>query len=71
MKRTNMIRRCFTAMLAGIACLSIGSCSDDNDQQTGDPGVNVSFEISVAQAEMLNAPATKAVAIARQQAQGL
>ena len=35
-------------MLAGIACLSIGSCSDDNDQQTGDPGVNVSFEVSVA-----------------------
>ena len=58
-------------MLAGIACLSIGSCSDDNDQQTGDPGVNVSFEVSVAQAEMLNDPATKAAAIARQQAQGL
>ena len=71
MRTKNILRRCFAAMLAGIACLSIGSCSDDNDQQTGDPGVNVSFEVSVAQAEMLNDPATKAAAIARQQAQGL
>ena len=71
MRTKDILRRCFAAMLAGIACLSIGSCSDDNDQQTGDPGVNVSFEVSVAQTEMLNDPATKAAAIARQQAQGL
>ena len=65
-------------MLAGIACLSIGSCADDpisNQQEQGDRGVNVSFDVSTAQENRLSqpqsAPATRAAIIARQQAQGL
>ena len=65
-------------MLAGIACLSIGSCADDNisnQQEQGDRGVNVSFDVSTAQETRLSqpqsAPATRAAIIARQQAQGL
>ena len=65
-------------MLAGIACLSIGSCADDNisdQQEQGDRDVNVSFEVSTAQENRLSqpqsAPATRAAIIARQQAQGL
>ena len=74
----SIFHRCLAAMLAGIACLSIGSCADDNisnQQEQGDRGVNVSFDVSTAQENRLSqpqsAPATRAAIIARQQAQGL
>ena len=74
----SILHRCLAAMLAGIACLSIGSCADDNisnQQEQGDCGVNVSFDVSTAQENRLSqpqsAPATRAAIIARQQAQGL
>ena len=46
-------------MLAGIACLSIGSCADDNisnQQEQGDLGATVSFEVSTAQENRLSQP---------------
>ena len=74
----SILHRCLAAMLAGIACLSIGSCADDNisnQQEAGDLGATVSFEVSTAQENRLSqpqsAPATRAAIIARQQAQGL
>ena len=74
----SILHRCLAAMLVGIACLSIGSCADDNisnQQEQGDRGVNVSFDVSTAQENRLSqpqsAPATRAAIIARQQAQGL
>ena len=74
----SILHRCLAATLAGIACLSIGSCADDNisdQQEQGDRGVNVSFDVSTAQENRLfqpqSAPATRAAIIARQQAQGL
>ena len=64
-------------MLTGIALLSVSSCGEDNftDEHTsGDTGVNVAFEVSVAQenqlASMLNAPTAQA-AFARRATQGL
>ena len=65
-------------MLAGIACLSIGSCADDNisnQQETGDLGATVSFDVSTAQENRLsqpqNAPATRAAIAARLSTEGL
>ena len=65
-------------MLAGIACLSIGSCADDNisnQQEVGDLGATVSFEVSTAQENRLsqpqNAPATRAAIAARLGTEGL
>lgn len=74
MRTSNIFDRCFSAMLVGFAFLSFGSCTEDNEQQeTGDPGVNVSFEVSVAQERLLsiaqNALSTQIAALARQQAQ--
>ena len=65
-------------MLAGIACLSIGSCADDNisnQQEQGDLGATVSFEVSTAQENRLSqpqsAPATRAAIAARLGTEGL
>ena len=65
-------------MLAGIACLSIGSCADDNisnQQEVGDLGATVSFDVSTAQENRLsqpqNAPATRAAIAARLSTEGL
>ena len=65
-------------MLAGIACLSIGSCADDNisnQQEQGDLGATVSFDVSTAQENRLsqpqNAPATRAAIAARLSTEGL
>ena len=65
-------------MLAGIACLSIGSCADDNisnQQEAGDLGATVSFEVSTAQENRLSqpqsAPATRAAIAARLGTEGL
>ena len=65
-------------MLAGITCLSIGSCADDNisnQQEAGDLGATVSFEVSTAQENRLsqpqNAPATRAAIAARLGTEGL
>ena len=65
-------------MLAGIACLSIGSCADDNisnQQEVGDLGATVSFDVSTAQEDRLSqpqsAPATRAAIAARLSTEGL
>ena len=65
-------------MLAGIACLSIGSCADDpisNQQEVGDLGATVSFDVSTAQENRLSqpqsAPATRAAIAARLGTEGL
>ena len=74
----SILHRCLAAMLAGIACLSIGSCADDNisnQQEAGDLGATVSFEVSTAQESRLsqpqNAPATRAAIAARLSTEGL
>ena len=79
MKHSHSIfHRCLAAMLAGIACLSIGSCADDNisnQQEAGDLGATVSFDVSTAQENRLsqpqNAPATRAAIAARLGTEGL
>ena len=74
----SIFHRCLAAMLAGIACLSIGSCADDNinyQQEAGDLGATVSFDVSTAQENRLsqpqNAPATRAAIAARLSTEGL